>query len=85
MYSVTVPHLAAPVPGSVANASARVAGMSGFMNPNNPAWQMLFASFSQTMLQESMELLTEQIIEKVTHDVSQKMKHGMAKSVDPGK
>jgi len=36
-----------------------------FMNPNDPAWQILFVSFLQTMLQEFMGKLTEQIIEKV--------------------
>jgi len=49
---VPVPEMAAPVPGNVANASARVAEVSSLMNPDDHAWQMLFASFLQTMLQD---------------------------------
>jgi len=80
---VSVPEVAAFVPGNVAHASAGVTGMSGLMNPNDPAWQMLFASFLQMMSQELMEKLTEQITEKVTHDVAQKMKRDITKSVNP--
>jgi len=31
--------VAAPGPGNVAKASARVAGISDLMNPNDPAWK----------------------------------------------
>jgi len=44
--------VAAPMPGNVANASARVAGYSGVMNPNDLARQMLFDAFLQMMLQD---------------------------------
>jgi len=82
---VPVLEVAAPVPGNIANAPAGIAGISGLMNPNDPAWQLLFASFLQMMLQELMEKLTEQITEKVTHDIAQKVKRDMAKSVAPKK
>jgi len=61
--SVPVPKVAAPMPGNIANVSAGVSGIAGLMNPSDPALQMLFDSFSQTMLQEFTEKLTEQITE----------------------
>jgi len=69
---VPVLEMAAPMPGKVANSSAGVTGIAGLMNPNDPAWKMLFASFLQTMLQDFTEKLTEWITEKVTCEMAQK-------------